>query len=200
MPFTSPYSPNYLLLDAARMLSDMDKAQELNPNFVSLYKGGPEQHLSSVAPYLFQYGGNQSFEDWIEENSGKSWGIFVRTKTDMEDTNYHFRKFLKVKTEDLQQLYFRFYDPRVLCIFLPTCDRKQIIEFFGPIEYFICEQEINSSYIVYSHKQGELIQTPITIKKKVKSELEIKPLAADSSPSSTIQKEEESTPKKRKWL
>jgi hypothetical protein len=167
MSFPSPYTPNYLLLDAARMLSDMDVAQEMNINFVSLYKGGPEQHLSSVAPYLFQYGNNESFENWISENTGKSWGVFVKCKVDMEDMNYHFRKFLKVKTEDLQQLYFRFYDPRVLRIFLPTCDKNQIIEFFGPVQAFICEQDEEGTFKVYSHIKGELIVEEIAKKLKV---------------------------------
>ena len=71
----------------------------------------------------------------------------------------------KVKTEDLQLLYFRFYDPRVLRIFLPTCDRKQIVEFFGPVQAFICEQDEEGHFKRYTHNKGELIIEEIAKKK-----------------------------------
>ncbi|MBK8329633.1 MAG: DUF4123 domain-containing protein [Bacteroidetes bacterium] len=74
MSLFKPYITHYLLLDAARMLSDMDTAQEMNTDFVSLYKGGPEQHLSSVAPYLFACNNHEKFENWIAENVGKKLG------------------------------------------------------------------------------------------------------------------------------
>jgi len=72
---------------------------------------------------------------------GDAWGILIKSSFPLEELHKHFRKFLIVGTEDNQQLYFRFYDPRVLRIFLPTCDTAQLREFFGPIEYFIMEDE-----------------------------------------------------------
>ncbi|HRO43103.1 MAG TPA: DUF4123 domain-containing protein, partial [Flavipsychrobacter sp.] len=68
----------------------------------------------------------------------------------------HFRKFLLVKTEDEQELYFRFYDPRVLRIFLPTCDQGQIREFFGAVDYFLMEDEDPEFAIRYWHENGIL--------------------------------------------
>jgi len=61
-----------------------------------------------------------------------------------------------VKTEDGEQLYFRFYDPRVLRVFLPTCDERQLRDFFGPIDYFLCESEEPASGLVFSLRNGEL--------------------------------------------
>ncbi len=54
-------------------------------------------------------------------------------------------------------MYFRFYDPRVLRIFLPTCDRSQILEFFGPVKIFICEDEDPEHILLFSHQNGELV-------------------------------------------
>ena len=194
-----PHTPNYILLDAARMLSDMDVAQEMNKEFVSLYKGSAEQHLGSVAPYLFKYGKNESFDNWIEERAGKSYGVFVKCKDDMDDMSYHFRKFLKVKTEDLQQLYFRFYDPRVLRIFLPTCDRKQNKEFLGPIQVFNCEQDEEGSYKLYTHSNGELKVEEIVKKKGLNKVIVVPKKAIEQI---EIPKTFENTPisKSRKWL
>jgi hypothetical protein len=58
-----------------------------------------------------------------------------------EELYKHFRRFLTVNTEDGQKLYFRYYDPRVLRVFLPTCDSAQLSEFFGSIKYFFAEDE-----------------------------------------------------------
>ena len=52
-----------------------------------------------------------------------------------------FRKFLIVKLEVGKELYFRFYDHRVLRIFLPTCYEKQLKYFFGLIKVFAMESE-----------------------------------------------------------
>ncbi len=131
---------NYILLDAARMGDTIEKAKEINPDFDSLYRGRSEESLAVVAPYLFLFRQNTDFGKWYIENGwGDAWGILIRSHLPMPELHRHFRKFLVVGTEDMQELYFRFYDPRVLRIFLPTCDQQQLKEFFGPIEYFIME-------------------------------------------------------------
>jgi len=50
-------------------------------------------------------------------------------------------------------LYFRFYDPRVLRVFIPSCTDQQLIQFYGPIRRFWMENEdgqplsfLNSSF------------------------------------------------------
>ena len=73
-----------------------------------------------------------------------------------EDCWKHFRKFLIVKTEDGKELYFRFYDPRVLKIFLPTCEKDQMIEFFGPIERFIVEGDNRKDALELAQRNGIL--------------------------------------------
>jgi hypothetical protein len=133
---------NYLLFDAAKAEASLTQAQQLNPVSRSLYKGIAEEDLAGIAPYLFSMQDGSEFEKWLLANGyGKSWGLFVSANISFEDCYKHFRKFLLVKTEGGKQLYFRFYDPRVLRIFLPTCDKEQLREFFGPIKMFIMEDE-----------------------------------------------------------
>lgn len=153
---------NYILLDAARLEQRIDGAKELNENNQSLYKGRSEEDLSAVAPYLFTYETKTEFAKWFEEKCwGDACGVLVSSKFSFEEVYKHFRKFLLVKTEDGEELYFRFYDPRVLRIFLPTCDKEQITEFFGPIDYFITEGETKEEAIVFKQKNGELIEEKI---------------------------------------
>jgi len=155
---------NYILLDAARMGEIIEKAKEINPDFDSLYRGRSEESLASVAPFLFIFKQNTEFEKWYMENGwGDAWGILIRSHLPMPELHRHFRKFLIVGTEDNQELYFRFYDPRVLRIFLPTCNQQQLREFFGPIEYFIMEDEDKGLAIRCWLENGQLRSVKIPV-------------------------------------
>jgi len=137
---------NYLLLDASRMKTALSEAKELNSNYRSLFKGRSEIDLEFVAPYLFSYVRGSEFAEWyMKRGWGKGWGIMLRSPASMEELHEHCRKFLLVEDEDKQELYFRFYDPRILSIFLPTCSSEQLRHFFGPIDYFMIENKDGES-------------------------------------------------------
>ena len=55
---------------------------------------------------------------------------------DLQTLRAHFRKFLRVKDMKGRNLYFRFYDPRVMAAFLPRCLPNELPEFFGPVKTF----------------------------------------------------------------
>lgn len=153
----------YSILDAARIFGELDTAQQLQTNFLSLYMGQSEELLSSVAPYLFPYESNSEFGTWLlEKGWGNSWGMFVSTPASMEALHKHFRKFLLVQTEEGKELYFRFYDPRVLRIFLPTCDVQQLQEFFGPVEHYGMEDEDPEYALLFSFDGKKLITERIS--------------------------------------
>lgn len=149
-------APNYILLDSARMESEMATARELNPDHTCLYEGDSEKFLSVVAPWLFDFDPHSDFANWIANNAqSNDWGIFLRSSAEPIKVYRHLRKFLIISIEDGRELYFRFYDPRVLRVFLPTCDRDQLKEFFGPIEAFIAEDE-NGLLVEYAYNENKL--------------------------------------------
>jgi hypothetical protein len=153
----------FILLDAARMEAEIDSARSMNPNFDSLYRGQSEEALASVAPYIFQAEREGEFERWYFDTGwGDAWGILVFAEEDMKTLHKHFRKFLMVQTEDGEELYFRFYDPRVLRIFLPTCDKGQLQEFFGPVNAYICEDEDPAFGLVFTLQDGRLVKDRIS--------------------------------------
>jgi hypothetical protein len=126
------------------------QAKELNPKHESLYREKGVADLADVGPYLFQTNHFKEFKTlFTEEGWGNSWGVMLKTNEAFATVHTHFRKFLLVKTEDGEELYFRFYDPRVLRIFLPTCDTGQIKEFFGPVQSFYCEDEDPAFVLVF---------------------------------------------------
>lgn len=147
---------NFLLLDAASAGQRQDEALVLGAQYESFYKGDKEENRRA-SPYLFELRAGTPLAAWYFQHGwGQSWGVPVFASAPFEEVYRHFRKFLMVKTEDGEKLYFRFYDPRVLRTFLPTCDAAQVKEFFGPVKLFICEDVNEESLIVFSHFQGEL--------------------------------------------
>jgi hypothetical protein len=96
--------------------------------------------MTDFAPYLARITPqSRLLEELVRNGWGKSWGVYITAKTSFDELRHHFRRFLMVKTEDGTQLYFRFYDPRVLRSFLPTCTREEARQFFGPVRWFLME-------------------------------------------------------------
>lgn len=151
------------IIDAACIFGDVETTKNLQSNFLSLFMGKEEELLSAVAPYLFPFQFNTEFGKWLlEKGWGNAWGLFLTTKLSMEDLREHFRKFLMVKTDEGKEIYFRFYDPRVLRVFLPSCDEQQLEKFFGLVDNYTMEDE-NSEYAVkFSLKNKKLIMERMT--------------------------------------
>jgi hypothetical protein len=133
---------NYLLLDAALMGEQLHQAKALNPTFISLLSNDYQFENELVAPYIFKFEPHSPFARWYMENGwGKGWGVMARSYASLEELRVHFRKFILVLNDDDQEIYFRFYNPRVLTIFLPTFTAYQLKDFFGPVDYFMIEEE-----------------------------------------------------------
>jgi hypothetical protein len=58
---------------------------------------------------------------------------------------------------DLESLFFRFYDPRVMRNYLPTCPPAQLAEFFGPVDFYIAEAEEPARANAWSIADGQLV-------------------------------------------
>lgn len=158
---------NYIVIDAARMEHAIHTAKELGSYYSCLYKGQSADDLENVAPYLFAFEKGSHFEKWYTENEwGNASGLLIRTDVSFEVLYKHLRKFLWVETEDAHDLYFRFYDPRVLPMFLEICNAQQLNEFFGPVENFICEDEEEKLGLFFSLKNN-LLKTERISKKEI---------------------------------
>ena len=135
----APRGPLYALIDAARESSGPFEAEEAGVEYQSLYAGDLGEMLKNVAPYLAEFPVGSSFRHWWFEQWGNSIGILVEAPVSLTDLRRHFRTLMMVRGEDRNRYYFRFYDPRVLRVFLPSCTGEEIRRFFGPITAFYCE-------------------------------------------------------------
>ena len=99
---------------------------------ISLYRGRAEEQHADIAPYLVAV--DDDLLDWVLTTLwADPWGIFVRSDADLETLRTHLRKYLLVTGPRGEEWYFRFYDPRVLATYLPTCTEPELHEFFGPV-------------------------------------------------------------------
>src|SRR5215467_1391003 len=144
----------FAVLDSAREASIPAELKRSALEFSSLYKGEPEETLSQVAPYLVRLDPKSEFTGWLLTNGWRnSWGIFFVSAASLEELRRHFRHFLLVRDEGRRELYFRFYDPRVLRVFLPTCTGSQAKRFLGPVKAYVIEAEDEKLVTLFS-RQG----------------------------------------------
>jgi hypothetical protein len=154
----------YGIVDAARDLELAFEAKCLYEQEIRmLFEGEVASALADVAPYLMMIDPNGGYlRNWAR-HWGKCAGILFTTSADSHDLYAHLRHIFIVKDEQDQPYFFRFYDPRVLRIFLPTCTPQQLSEFFGPVRRWICETTEGDGCTVYVRgAQGQLEQETLT--------------------------------------
>ena len=99
--------------------------------------------LAHCAPYLVALRPDSGLlERLVREGWGARWGIFFACARPFKDVRRHLRRFLLVEDDvTAEKYYFRFYDPRTLRVFLPSCTPRQRADFFGEIACFFAEGE-----------------------------------------------------------
>lgn len=124
--------PLFVLLDAARDSRILEMLAGSDEPHASLYTGPEGEALAEVAPYLVRLPpGSELLGRLLEEGWGRAWGVFLTSLLPFRELRRHFRRFLLVEDEQGRSLYFRFYDPRVLRVFLETCTPQHRDELFG---------------------------------------------------------------------
>jgi hypothetical protein len=147
----------YALLDAAREEIIYPSLLDSGVKKTCLFRGDKARELAWVAPYLVQLTREDPFTEWLlEKGWGKSWGIFVESSAVFNQLKRHFQTFLTVYDKASNALLFRYYDPRVLRIYLRTCTPKELKTVFGPITCFAMEDE-NVSTMLQFRKNNDVL-------------------------------------------
>lgn len=129
----------WALLDLARDGAIQAALLQSRLEFLCLYSGPLPRALETVAPHMVELPpGHRLADRLLGDGAGRSWGVFVRT-ADPVNLRHHLRKFLKVRSEAGRTLLFRYYDPRVLRAWLPTCRTDELRQFFGPVSAWLSE-------------------------------------------------------------
>jgi pSer/pThr/pTyr-binding forkhead associated (FHA) protein len=146
----------YALFDAARDPAALAAVRTSGELSYSLYDGAEGDQLEEVAPHLVQLRPrSRLLERMVRRDWGKSWFCLLGSTADFPALRRHLRRFLMIEDEATgKKMYFRFYDPRVLRAFLPTCTATDIAEFFGPVSWFLVESDDKASAVLFSPGQG----------------------------------------------
>ncbi len=131
----------FAIMDGARDRAIRKKLESSTFPYQSLYEGDMGASLAPFGPYLVELPRDGSaLQSWLHDGWGQSYGVFLMSEAQFPDIRRHLRRFLTVELEG-RNVYFRFYDPRVLRQFLPQCTYEEWVQFFGPIESFWVESE-----------------------------------------------------------
>lgn len=128
----------YAIIDGASVPQLISKLEQFHPKHVCLWRGELELELREVVPYVVAIRHEDEFTNWfLRQSSGTPWGVFVISDTEIHALAYHLRKLLMAELPNGKKVYFRFYDPRVLRAYLPSCTAEEQREFYGPIREFV---------------------------------------------------------------
>ncbi len=152
----------FAILDAARHASIYPAVQSCRLEWVSLYLGKVAKEIEEVAPYLVKLEKEDPFTKNVIANGwADHWGIYFWAPAELAEVRKHFRKFLTVKDEDGNELVFRYYDPRIFRVYLPTCLPTELDILFGPVHEFIIPAKKAPAVVRYRFEEGQLVQEEV---------------------------------------
>ena len=148
----------YAILDGASAERLPQTIYQHGAPSVCLLRGELDPDLEQVAPYLVSLDAESPFTDWVlGEGWGNHWGVFVVSTANFRALRQHFRSLLYVYDPENIPLFFRYYDPRVLRVYLPTCDSDELETVFGPVDRYLMEGEDGETLLRCELKGGALM-------------------------------------------
>lgn len=161
---TDPYQPLFAVLDGASTPNLQAIFSEHRLLNVCLLPGELDPELVQAAPYLAQFQAQSAFTElFLMQGLGNHWGILGTSSADLRTLRMHFRKFLTVWDPDGKPLYFRYYDPRVLRLYLPTCNGEELRTLFGPVTAYYAESESADTLLRFTVVGDGLGQQPLNL-------------------------------------
>jgi len=138
----------YAILDSARNEEILEYVFLSKAKYEILYDDKYKYELASVGPYLVNLKKNQNLIDTlIHKGWSDHWGIYLTSDCTFEELKEHFQQFLIVQMENNEKLFFRFYDPRVLRVYLNSCTPEEKKSFFGPVSGYYLEDLDNNNML-----------------------------------------------------
>lgn len=156
----------YGVVDSAR---DRELAEAAWAHFElkrwSLFGASGADHMANVSPYLVAFDFRSSYPhagsgylDLWANRLGSAAGILLISSADARSMWEHLGTIFKVADEHGHNYFFRFYDPRVLRVFLPTCSTEQSQQFFGPVRRILVEAETAENMLVCGASQEPFVR------------------------------------------
>ncbi len=154
----------YALIDAARSPRALPLLVDGRAPRACLWDEPLPSTLAEAAPWLVEIEPGSPFAlHLIAHAFGDAWGVFFESPSDLATLRDHLARFVRVEDERGRHFLFRFYDPRVLRLYLPTCTREELAAFFGPIRRFLAESAPPVALLDFTLGQNGLIARTIEV-------------------------------------
>jgi len=168
------FQPLYAILDAAVEPDVLKVLYESKQERQSLFDGEEGAQLAHFAPYLVRLTQESPLlEILVRQAWGKSWGVYLTCGLPLQDLRAHLRQFVTVRVPKGRQAYFRFYDPRILRAFLPTCRPAENKQFFGAVTHFLMEDETPDTLVRFSMTSNGLKRSTVALAPPKPTETEL---------------------------
>ena len=139
----------WAILDAARDPQVFSLVSRCYLDKCCLFAGELSSELERSAPYLVQVSPRDSVSDsLLSLGWGKAWGIFVQSDDSLTTLRRHLRTLLRVKDPNGRYLLFRYYDPRVLRVYLAAGLGGELNAVFGSSIIRFCMEAEDPAFVV----------------------------------------------------
>jgi len=154
-----------LVVDTARDERLYPLLLELEPftTMANLFKGDTAQELADASPYLVRLGEPVVDERLTAPFFGDAVWIAIDSPLSDDDLRRHLRKFTMVRSPEDEAVFFRFFDPRVLRLFLPTCSSDQLEALFKGQAAWLCETEGSDALFCFRRVDDDLLSTRLPL-------------------------------------
>jgi len=120
-----------------------------------LFAGTLSPALRAVSPHLVHLAPDVGFtRSLFESGWGRNWFVLciAPPSVSLAQLRRHCRTLLRVRDERDRKFLFRFYDPRVLRAYLPTCTSEELDLCFGPVGTLACESPGANELILHERE------------------------------------------------
>ena len=150
---STPFAENaklFAIIDGAQAVELAFTARLMGHSVYTLFSGDMAEAVAHVGPHMVAVGRPLPFlEKWVE-TIGSNAGVLLQTQADFDVLYVHLREiFVVTDEEEGQEYFFRYYDPRVIRTFLPTCTAEELKEFFGVVDRWIVEDKGGTNYQIW---------------------------------------------------
>lgn len=162
----------WMILDGARDRGIFPMLLGSHLNYSCLYSQ-IRPALEMAAPYLVQLEYQDSDSRRILKRAwGNSWGVLLKCDLGVDRLRRHLRHFLVVRGAKGERLVFRYYDPRVLRVYLPSCASEELRTVFGPIQSFWAEDGNPEDIVEFAYDGANMVRRAIPLDPQRRSKIQ----------------------------
>ena len=151
------------VLDCARDPQLYEHAARMEPHAAEcLFAGKLSETVRRASPFVVELAPSDPLSAaWRGQGWGAAWGVLISTRSDGAALRARLRRLTQVRLPDGSgPMLFRFWDPRVLRVFMPLIEPDGLSAWFAPGDRWIVESEDGAGSIRFGGDAGAVSVEP----------------------------------------